>query len=162
MMKSGSYYTNPKRKNPIKPFNLLFKYNFTIQLPKHAIIIVVLFPMIFIWFSYISRCKVPDVCLASRRWQCCSSNHGGHWYAPWLLWQRVKAIAIRSNLNESFEPKILTILPSLTRTHCKDLQISSNKKHFFNIHTSSYLQQHIRTIVKHADTEHIMLTAQTS
>ena len=36
----------------IKPFNLLFKYNFTIKRPKMAIIIMVFFPMIFPWFSY--------------------------------------------------------------------------------------------------------------
>ena len=48
MMKSGFYYTNPKRENPIKPLNLLFKDNFTIKLPKMAIIIMVCF----LWFSY--------------------------------------------------------------------------------------------------------------
>ena len=34
-MKSGFYYTNPKPENPIKPLNLLFKYNFTIKLQKN-------------------------------------------------------------------------------------------------------------------------------
>ena len=47
MMKSGFYYTNPKRKNPNKPLNLLFKHNFTIKLQKITIIIMVIFPMIF-------------------------------------------------------------------------------------------------------------------
>ena len=47
-MKSGIYYTNPKRKKSIKILNPLFKYNFTIELPKVAIIIMVCF----LWFSY--------------------------------------------------------------------------------------------------------------
>ena len=34
MMKSGFYYTNPERKNPIKNLNLLFKYNFTHKMAK--------------------------------------------------------------------------------------------------------------------------------
>ena len=45
-MKSGFYYTNPERKNPIKPLNQLFKYNFTIKLPQMAILIMVFFRMI--------------------------------------------------------------------------------------------------------------------
>ena len=51
IMKSGFYYTNPKRKNPIKPLNQLFKYDFTIKLPNITIVIMVLFPMIFPWFN---------------------------------------------------------------------------------------------------------------
>ena len=51
-MKSGFYYTNPKRKRSIKPLKVLFKYIFTIKWQKMAIIILVLFPMIFLWFSY--------------------------------------------------------------------------------------------------------------
>ena len=43
IMKSGFYYTNLERKYPIKPLNLLFKYNFTKQLQKMAIIIFVIF-----------------------------------------------------------------------------------------------------------------------
>ena len=47
IMKSGFYYTNPKRKNPIKPLNQLFKYNFTMKYQKVAIIVMVFFPMTF-------------------------------------------------------------------------------------------------------------------
>jgi hypothetical protein len=39
-MKSGFYYTNPERGNPIKPFEILFKYNFTIRRQKNAMIIM--------------------------------------------------------------------------------------------------------------------------
>ena len=42
------YYTNPKRKKPIKLLKVLFKYNFTITFAKHAIIILVFF----LWFFY--------------------------------------------------------------------------------------------------------------
>ena len=37
-MKSGFYYSKLKQNKSIKILNLLFKYNFTIQLPKIAII----------------------------------------------------------------------------------------------------------------------------
>ena len=47
MMKSRFYYTNPKRTKSIKPLNPLFEYNFTIKLPKNAIIIAIFRPMIF-------------------------------------------------------------------------------------------------------------------
>ena len=43
IMKSRFYYTNPKRENPIKPLSPLFKYNFTVKLPKMAIITLVIF-----------------------------------------------------------------------------------------------------------------------
>ena len=39
IMQSGFYYTKMKRKRSIKPFKILFKYNFTIKLQKNAIII---------------------------------------------------------------------------------------------------------------------------
>ena len=55
-MKSGFYYTNSKRKKAIKPLNLFSQYNFTIKLPKMAIIIAILFPMNFLWFSYDFLC----------------------------------------------------------------------------------------------------------
>ena len=42
IMKSGFYYTNPKRKKTIRPFNQLFKYNVTIKWPKNTIIILVI------------------------------------------------------------------------------------------------------------------------
>ena len=38
-MKSGFYYTNPERKNPIKNLKILFKPKITIKWPKNAIII---------------------------------------------------------------------------------------------------------------------------
>ena len=38
-MKSGFYYTNPERKNPIKNLKILFKPKITIKNPKNAIII---------------------------------------------------------------------------------------------------------------------------
>ena len=38
-MKSGFYYVNPERKNPIKMIKILFEYNFTIKRPKNTIII---------------------------------------------------------------------------------------------------------------------------
>ena len=48
-MKSGFYYTNPEREKSIKMFKILFKGNFTIKLPKNAIIIITMifhdFPM---------------------------------------------------------------------------------------------------------------------
>ena len=47
IMKSGFYYTNPKRKKSIKPLKVLFKYKFTIKSPKNAIMSMVFFPMIF-------------------------------------------------------------------------------------------------------------------
>ena len=42
-MKSGLYYTNPKREKSIKPLNPSFKYTFTIKWSKMAIIILVFF-----------------------------------------------------------------------------------------------------------------------
>ena len=39
-MKSGFYYTNPERKNPINNLKILFKPKITIKLPKNAIIII--------------------------------------------------------------------------------------------------------------------------
>ena len=43
-MRSGFYYTNPKRENPIKPLHPILKYNFTIQWPEKVIIIIIFFP----------------------------------------------------------------------------------------------------------------------
>ena len=58
-MKSGFYYTNPKRTKSIKPLNLLLKSYYGICLPKIAIIIMIFFlwfsydfPVNFLWFSY--------------------------------------------------------------------------------------------------------------
>ena len=48
IMKSGFYYTNPKRKKSIKPLNLSSKKYYYIFGVKMAIIIMVLFPMIFL------------------------------------------------------------------------------------------------------------------
>ena len=74
-MKSAFFYTNPKRTNSIKPLNLLFKYNFTIKLPKTAIIIMAMIFHDFQWFSMIflkthgSRLVAQASCLtAKRRW----------------------------------------------------------------------------------------------
>ena len=48
IMKSGFYYTNLKQKKSTKILKVLFKYNFTIKLPKMAIIIMISFPMVFL------------------------------------------------------------------------------------------------------------------
>ena len=48
IMKSGFYHTNPKRKNQIKQFNQLFKYNFTIKLQQKRHTYYGNFPMIFL------------------------------------------------------------------------------------------------------------------
>ena len=62
IMKSGFYYTNPKREKSIKPLNPLFEYNFTIQLPNIAIIIMVIFPITFpMIFQHISLKTIASV-----------------------------------------------------------------------------------------------------
>ena len=59
IMKSGFYYTKLKQKKTIKPFEILFKYKFTIKWQKMAIISLAIFPMIFLWFSSraVPRCQ---------------------------------------------------------------------------------------------------------
>jgi hypothetical protein len=39
-MKSGFYYANPERENPIKMMKILFEYKITIKIPKNTIIIL--------------------------------------------------------------------------------------------------------------------------
>ena len=51
IMKSGFYWTNPKRKKSSKPFKILFKYNFTIKWQKNAIIMLAMIFHDFPWFS---------------------------------------------------------------------------------------------------------------
>ena len=51
-MKSWFYYTNPKRQKNNSAIKPLVKNNFTIKWPNMAIISMVRFPMIFLWFSF--------------------------------------------------------------------------------------------------------------
>ena len=68
IMKSGFYYTNPKRGKTIKPLSQLFKYNFTIKLPKMAIIIMVFFPMISYYFLIDRSLTVKSSWLMTVAW----------------------------------------------------------------------------------------------
>ena len=52
IMKSGFYYTNPKRKTSIEPLNLFSKVYYYTFCATIAIIIMSIFPMISLWFSY--------------------------------------------------------------------------------------------------------------
>ena len=56
-MKSGFYYTNPKREKWIKPVNLFPKYISPYIFPQNRHNYYDIFPMIFLWFSY----DFPDV-----------------------------------------------------------------------------------------------------
>ena len=59
-----------KQTKSIKTLKILFKYNFTINLPKNAIIIMA---MIFPWFPMISHDFSVILCL-SRCWLCHNEN----------------------------------------------------------------------------------------
>ena len=113
IMKSGFYYTNPERKNPIKMIKILFKGIFTIKWPKNAIIIIT---RIFGFFRVFGMSCAPAGWLAG--WL-------ADWLAGWLSSPRAPSGLPQTNIHTYMHTYVRTYVHTCKNT--VDFGVAQNK-----------------------------------